>query len=296
MKYIYLNGKEKDKPELIVFRVSDENKKTDMVNKLRELGYDHHETSHFFEKHNVEHSSSRIQQAKQETFKNVVNSLANGRNVIVSEDFIKLEDFKDYIELSNRLNININVVNHLEKNDLTRVPRINEQKIGQENFTLLSGQNMLVNTLKQHRLDTGRNIPRRLIEDSMNKLEAAVSFTAVKLMNSKFGSQENQVLMFDYVSTKEVFGMFNCGLVDEGLKKIKEASEFTKGYLMPQEFVKLLRKDENIKNDIKNVLVDYFVGASEGNKNDEELSLKIYKNIYQLGQEKKNESRRTLRM
>lgn len=307
MQYIYLHGKdeEKQKPELVLIRGIQGSGKTTLAKKVSELGYQHHENDQFFtnEQGEYQFDFSKHQLAKEQTLEKTKRDLEKGLNVVVSNTFNTLNELNVYIDMAKKVGANINVIQAglnygnvhnipteiVEKARQTYEVRHLDQKVVDPNTLLVKGPNQMTSLMYQSELKNGENIPRLLIKDSIERLKLAYSYTNHLFANSEPNTQYQEVVFDDKASVKEVLSMLSIGRVNEAIEKMEEGSIYARSVLMPQEFMEIIKKDQDLKEKIEHVLVSYFVDSPKAQEEDQALSMEIYQKQYQLGAEKKVE-------
>lgn len=311
MQYIYLNGKEKNNPELVLIRGVQGSGKSTMAAKIAKLGYQHHENDFFFTDENGVYAFdfSKHSQAKEETLKGVEKDLKDGKNVVVANTFNTMADLKPYIEMAEKTGARLNVIGMklkfksvhnipeevVEKALKTYEHRNIDQNVTSENVALIYGFDQVQKLMSQDNLHKGYTVPTMLIKDSLEKMRLSVNALTNKWYNAEKGNKQlSEVLSQDLIDLKEMDGFLNVGVTNDLLDKLKNTSGFVRDTMVPRELVKILSNKNELSKEVNSVLVDYFVNADQAEIKDAEISKKIYKEVFSLNVEPKK--KRTLRM
>lgn len=299
MQYVYLNGKENDKPELVLIRGVQGSGKTTLAQKISQLGYKHHENDQFFTDENGEYQFdfSKHQTAKEETLRKTQLELEKGNNVVVSNTFNTLKELNVYIDMAKKIGVHVNVINTklnyknihkipsevIEKAKLTYEDRELDQKITSPNVVLIKDPNEMTLVMYQSEIKDGIKVPKLMVKDSIERLKLSYAYINNLFENSEDKTQNQEEINENRDVVKKVLSMLSVGRMDEAIESIEEGSIYAKNVLMPQEFVDILKEDQELKEKINKVLVSYLVNSNKAEIEDRDLSLEIYKKKYQLG-------------
>lgn len=311
MQYVYLNGKEPmesgGKPELVIIRGHHGSGKTTMAEKISKQGYIHHEQEKFFINNKGEYEFHRELEGgvKEAVFNNVMEDLKKGNNVVVSELFTKNEEVEKFIKMAKEAGAKVNVIgmdlkyesdkkydpeivrktkNAYEKSDY-------EQTISNSDISFVTGGKQVADLLKQEEVLTGKKVPRLFIADTMERIKLAEVFVANQYSNSDENSFKKKLRGEDYDSVHKINGSLAVGQIKDAQERFDHASSYTKLSLSPKELFNVLRNEGNdeIKEKIQEVLIEYSWDHEKAAKMDEEVTKQIYKEIYGLNVDMKQE-------